>query len=111
MNVKTRDLEPLGFQGNGMFPSTWHHFYYCELPKKKAIYVLDALELVVSCFMLTNEEWRRFKKGTLALVPPGCCCATGHDYLDNPTIVFKGDPAKVFRTKKKFLEFLKDLVK
>ena len=107
MDIRTKDLAPLGFEGSGVFESWWHHFYYLEVPKKKAVYIWDNLDHELSHFDLDDKQWRSFKRGRLALVPLGCCCVTGRKYIEDPDIDYKGDMDKIFETKQTFLEFLK----
>jgi len=109
MNLYAKDMEAIGFKGSNIFQSRWHHFYYRAVPKKKTVYIVDALDEIVEHFTLSIQEWRAFKRGTLKLIPVGCCNAAGGRALEDPAIDFKGDLEKIFKTKKKFLQYLDEL--
>ena len=110
MHWYVKDLSKVGFKGSNIFQSNWHHFYFRAVPERKAVYILDALEERVQHFELTAEEWKKFKKGTLSLVPVGCCDAgCSHQSKEDPIVDFVGDTKKIFKTKKKFLDYLDNL--
>jgi len=114
MKIYTKDLEPLGFKGNNIMISNWHHHYYCEVPSRKEVYVFDNFEHTVCHFELDGKQWSAFKRGTLGLVPPGCCGGLfGGKYTEDYKMDFQGDVEKIFGKrafKKKFLEYLGRLV-
>ena len=113
MKFYSKDMSTIGFKGSNIFESKWHHFYYRAVPEKKSVYIFDALDERVQHFSLTNEEWNRFNKGTLSLVPFGCCGAgcdsSRRKVIENPIIDFEGDTVKRFKTKSKFLKHLEEL--
>jgi len=109
LKINTKDMEKIGFKGNGVFRSSWHQFYYRSVLEKKSIYIYDALDERVQHFKLTSSQWRAFDNGKLKLIPEGCCNASGGKAKENPEIDFHGDLKKVFKTKKKFLEYVNDL--
>ena len=113
MHWYIKDMKSIGFKGSNIFESRWHHFYYREVPKKKAVYILDALSERVQHFELTKQEWGKFKRGTLSLIPVGCCDAgcshCSHCSHSVPIVDFEGNIRKVFGTKKNFLKYLDEL--
>jgi len=114
VKIYLKDVAPLGFKGSGMFSdSRWHHFYYLEQPKQRRFYIIDSLDISVSHFNLTAREYKRYKQNELSLIPLGCCDAgcSNRETKENPIIDFKGDIEKIFKTKKKFIDYLKGLIK
>lgn len=112
MNLNTKDVEKIGFQGVGLFDdSKWHHRYYAKLPKTRRIYVIDDLEQSLSHFELSDKEWRAFENDKLSLIPRGCCCVSGNRCKENPVLDFYGDWKKKFRTRNNTLKFIEKTMK
>lgn len=110
MNLYIKDIEHLGFKGNGVFKSNWHHFYYATSPKSKKVFVIDNVEQIIGHFKLSKKEYNDFENGKLSLIPHGCCCVTDNKYIDNPITNFRGDFRKTFKTKKNTVKFIEDLM-
>jgi hypothetical protein len=95
MLVYTRHVAPLGFKASGMFDdSKCVSHYWKKLPQVCAVIVvsnhLSDLEQYIQVFRLTRKQYDRFARGSLSLIPTGCCCATGRDHLEGPDIMFNG---------------------
>jgi hypothetical protein len=85
MNIKTKQIAPLGFNGSGMYDyaTSYNHYYKKDPVNYRIIGVTSLCGNTVFSFQLTKEQYAAFEKGNLSLVPPGCCCASGRPYIDN----------------------------
>jgi len=112
MNIYTKDVAQIGFKGGGMFDdSKWHQFYYKVNPKSRKVYVLGSVlgDQYICHFNLSPSSLKMFQKGTLSIVPPNCCCATGNKYVNKYVMDFEGNFEDRFKKKAKFLEYLKKI--
>ena len=109
MNLHVKDMKVVGFKSGNVLLSAWSRFYYKPVPEKLLVYVVDALDEKLMHFKLSKRQYNRFEKGTLCLVPMGCCNPTGKDYLDDPFVDYEGDFKSKFGSKKEFLEYLNTL--
>jgi len=92
MNVRSKQVEPLGFKGNGMFcDSATHNYYYKSDPINFTITVIGNLFPQTICrFQLNSKQYKSFKEGNLSLVPPGCCNASGGPTINHCEVLFEG---------------------
>lgn len=107
MLVYTRHVAPLGFKASGMFDdSKCVSHYYKKLPLVCAVMIVSNnigdVEQFIQVFRLSAEQYRKFEKGKLSLVPTGCCNATGRPSVDGPDIMFNGR----FKSKKHIHEMI-----
>ena len=93
MILLTRYLRPLGYKGSGMFDnSASYTLYYKALPECRAVLVVhNTCPQYIGVFRLTEQQWRAFKRGTLSLVPNGCCSPSSRTIVDGCDELFKGE--------------------
>jgi hypothetical protein len=81
--LRTKLMEKLGFKGTGLFQTAYHTHYKKSLPENRAVIVVGALApAMVNVFALGEKDWRAYQRGTLALVPTGCCSVSGRRYAE-----------------------------
>ena len=91
--IYKRQVEPMGFKGNGMFiDSQWHQNYYRVFEKECVVIGIGGGVVPdgVWRFDLIRAQMKSFKKGRLGLVPPGCCYPTRKRQLSDFKWVFEG---------------------
>jgi hypothetical protein len=90
--AKLRTLSPLGFIGSDMFPSDTQSLYYKRLPKWHCVLVVSNLvPQSIQVFRLSKDHYNKFRKGSLSLIPNGCCNAIGGNSIENPDMLWIGD--------------------
>jgi len=82
----------LGFKGTGLFDdSTYHSFYRKLLPENRAVVVIGTvIPKCVNVFILSEKQWAAYRRGSLGLVPTGCCSASGRAHVE-PTVEVEHD--------------------
>ena len=110
MDILTKDVEHLGFKG-GLFARQWHAVFNAVIREKRRVVIIDNVRQQISHFDLSEKHFEEYSANKIALVPEGCCCATGRPYIEHPTIDFMGDFRKAFKTKKKLVEYIESLCK
>ena len=68
--------------------------YYKKMPQVCAVMIVsnhvgDVVQYV-QVFRLTQKQYISFARGKLSLIPTGCCCETGRQYIEGPDIMFRG---------------------
>lgn len=93
MILRTRYMRPLGYKGSGMFddsPSYSH--YYKKLPECCSVVVVsNTCPTYIGVFRLTKRQYSAFEKGTLSLVPNGCCSPSTKKQMEGCDVLFSGE--------------------
>jgi hypothetical protein len=107
MHIKTKQIEPLGFKGSGMYDhaASYNHYYRKDKKNSCIIGVTQLYPPTVFSFPLTKKQFTEFEAGKLSLVPPGCCNASGGKHIDHDkcTVHHEGE-IKNMRHLKEILE-------
>lgn len=92
MNVRRKQVEPLGFKGSGMYAAAaTHNHYYKSDPINFTVTVIGNMVPQTICrFQLNPKQYRMFKDGKLSLVPPGCCNPSGGPTIERCEVLFEG---------------------
>lgn len=92
MYIKFKHVKDLGFQGVGMFSNSlsYLHYYHRNKKLRQIICISNSTPQNISVFDLSKKEWQQFMGGKLSLLPPGCCCVTGHQTINPNRILFWG---------------------
>lgn len=78
MLVKLKHVQEAGFEGATIWASNFHWLYKKELSDKKCFLVINNHRPQnIELFRLTDEQYKKYKKNKLSLVPYGCCNASG----------------------------------
>jgi hypothetical protein len=93
MKIYLRHLKPLGFKGSGMWEDAkWSAHYYKVNNKTHTITVIGNLApATISQFTLTPSNFKKFRGGKLALVPPDCCNASGGPSIEKFKLIYSGE--------------------
>lgn len=104
MTIKLKQVKPLGFKGNGVYPdSAYHSHYYKVDAKAKTVTVIGNLyPQTISRFELTSRQLEAFDVGKLKLVPPHCVSPGPGRSFDKCKILFEGDIKNLRHLKKIF---------
>jgi len=94
MILYQRFMGPAGFNGSSRWADAKSSmFYYKQYPKVRAILcVSNTCRWEISLFRLTTAQWKSFNAGQLALIPPGCCNASGGRSIDKCEILSSIEP-------------------
>ena len=97
MLIRQKHASPLGYFGTQIFQSTFHWLYKKEFPDSKTFVVINNHEpQQVEMFRLTADEYKKYKKNKLSLVPCGHAGGlSGNEYVTG-NVMWSGE----FKSKK-----------
>jgi len=98
MTVRLNQVKELGFVGCNLFQSNCHSLYKKEIPELYTFIVISNLyPKNVEVFKLSKENYSKYKKNKVSLVPSGCCAPAAGDRDElSGTVMWSGE----FKSKK-----------
>ena len=99
MLIKNRHVKNLGYVGTNIFQTSCHSVYKKEFPKQKTfVLISNYFPQNIEIFKMTDDEYRKYKKGKIGMTPYGCCNATGKESIHGK-VVWNGEfkSYKVFK--------------
>lgn len=93
MYIKTKQIEPLGFKGSGMYDSasSFNYYYKKDPLNHRIIGIVNIFPQSVYSYQLTPNEYKQFENNKLGIIPPGCCSASGRKCKENYTLHYEGE--------------------
>ncbi len=102
MQIKTKHVISLGFEGTSIWSSSFHWLYKKTYPDHKAILVINNHEpQQIELFRLNALQYKKYQKNKLSLVPSGHCSVSGCEHV-NGHVLWYGQ----FKSQKHLRELL-----
>jgi hypothetical protein len=89
MLITTKHATVMGFEGTGIFSSSYHWLYKKEYPDHRTFLVINNhIPQNVEAFTLTEDQYKKYKKNKLSLVASGHCSVSGGETVHGRVLWF-----------------------